>query len=122
MKTKLLNLALIISSLAGYLEWGRDNHTFLFQAEWDILQKLFADPASMVNPFVLLPLFGQILLIITLFQKQPNKWLTLAGMLSIGVLLFFMLAIGALGPNLKILFSTLPFTAIAILTLFHLRK
>lgn len=70
MKSKLLNFLLIVTSLLGYLEWGGDNHIFLFKAEAEILSKLFTDPLSVLHPFTLLPLAGQIILLITLFQKK----------------------------------------------------
>lgn len=79
MKSKLLNLLLILTSFAGYLEWGGDRHLLLYQAEIEIFTKLFTDPMSVMHPFTILPLLGQIALLITLFQKSPNKILTLAG-------------------------------------------
>jgi hypothetical protein len=36
MKQKLLNLGLIITSLFGHLEWGKDHKMFLFQMEAEI--------------------------------------------------------------------------------------
>ena len=122
MKGKVLNAILILTSLIGYLEWGTDNKMFLFQTELDIILKLITDPASVMHPFILLPLFGQLVLIITLFQKQPGKTLTFIGLGSIGVLLVFMSAIGLMGLNFKIFFSTLPFILTATLTLLHYRK
>ena len=119
MKSKLLNLGLILSSLFGYLEWGDDNSMFLFQGELDVLSKLFTEPASVIHPFTLLPLIGQILLIITLFQKEPGKLLTFLGMGGIGILLLLICYIGLIGPNFKMLFSTLPFLVIGVLTIMH---
>ncbi len=119
MKSKLLNAGLVLSSLLGYLEWGGDNSMYLFQMEKDILSKLFSDPASMIHPLIVLPLLGQILLIITLFQKQPKKLLTYLGIAGIGLLLFLMLFIGLLQMNARIVLSTLPFLGISILTLRH---
>ncbi|MBI1306725.1 MAG: hypothetical protein GC181_08935 [Bacteroidetes bacterium] len=115
MKHKLLNLALILTSLLGYLEWGEDQHQFLFQTEGLILSKLFTSPKEVIHPFVLIPLFGQLILLITLFQKNPSKWLTYLGMFSLAVLLGFMLFIGLLGFNAKIILSTLPFVTTCVL-------
>ena len=117
MKARLLNAGLILSSLVGYLEWGGDNHMFLFQLERDILSKLFSDPASMIHPLIVLPIMGQIFLIITLFQKHPSKLLTYLGIGGIGLLLFLMFFIGLLQMNGRILLSTLPFLLISIITL-----
>ncbi len=87
----------------------------------EIFSKLFTDPNSVAHPFTLLPLFGQLLLLVTLVQKQPNKALTYAGLGCIGLLLGFMFIIGLIGVNYKILLSTIPFLITAVLTIRHLR-
>lgn len=117
MKKKLLNAALILTSLMAYLEWGTDQHMFLFQGEWEILSKLFTEPMSVLHPFTMLPLFGQLLLLITLFQKQPSTWLTIIGTAGMGLLLLFMFIIGAMGLNYRIALSTLPFIIVSVLTI-----
>lgn len=122
MKGKVLNLLLIISSLFGYLEWGKDNSTFLFQGEYEVLKNMISDPRSAIHPFSLIPLLGQILLFITLFQEAPNRKLTYAGISCIGLLLLFMFFIGVISVNFKILISTLPFIVVAILTIISQRK
>ena len=109
MKIRILIILLIVTSLFGYLEWGTGNHTFLFKTEWEVLSKLFTDPKSVAHPFIFIPLFGQLLLLITLFQKtQRKKWIY-AGMACIALLLLFILLDGIMGKNLKIIASTLPF-------------
>lgn len=122
MKTKVLNLFLIITSLLGYLEWSGGNHMFLFTGEAEIIYKLFANPTSVIHPFVLLPLVGQILLLITLFQKIPSKILTYISIVGLGLLLGFMFIIGIICLNSKILISTIPFLIVAILTIRHFIK
>ena len=119
---KLLNLLLVLTSLFGYLEWGVDNSTFLFQAEYDILTKLITDPNSVMHPFVVLPLLGQLLLLITLFQKEPGKRLTYVGIGCIGLLLGLMFIIGIIGPDIKILLSTVPFIVTATIVVLNFRK
>ncbi len=122
MKGKILNGLLIMTSLFGYLEWGKDNSVFLFQAEAEVISKLFIDPVSSVHPFTILPLVGQALLLITLFQKRPGKVLTYTGMAGIAVLLIFMFMIGIIGLNYRIVFSTIPFLIVSLLTVHHLRR
>lgn len=73
MKSKILNLGLILTSLAGYMEWGGGNRMSLFQAEAEIFSKIFTDFSSVAHPLVLLPLIGQIFLIFTLFQKKNRQ-------------------------------------------------
>lgn len=116
MKGKLLNLGLIFTSLLGYLEWGESNLVFMISTELEILSKLFTDPASVLHPFVLLPLFGQALLVVTLFQKSPGRGLTYTGLLRVGFLLLFMFLIGVIGLNFKIIFSTLLFLFLSVVT------
>ena len=106
---KILILSLILTSLLGYLEWGTDQQMFLLQGEADILVKLFRDPASVLHPFILLPLFGQVLLLIALFQNPPRKWLIYTGMSFIGLLLLLILVVGLLAGNVKTILSALPF-------------
>lgn len=121
-KTRILNFFLIITSLVGYLEWGGCNHMFLFQGELDILKKLFSDPASVFHPFILLPLAGQIILLATLFQKRPNVWATLSGMLDIGILILLMFFIGCMEMNFKMIVSTVPFIILAIWSIIYLYR
>jgi hypothetical protein len=122
MKKKVLNGCLILTSLLGYLEWGVDNRMFLFQAEIEVLTKLFKDPLSAAHPFTLLPLFGQLILLFTLFQKIPGRLLTFIGLGCLSVLLLFMFLIGVISINYKILLSTVPFVVTAILTMIEIRK
>ena len=122
MKRKILNLLLIITSLFGYLEWGTENKMFLFQGEWEVLIKLFQDPVAAAHPFTLTPLFGQILLLITLFQKEPGKILTFVGLACLSLLLLFMFLIGILSLNFKILLSTIPFIITGVLVMIESRR
>jgi len=122
MKSKFLNLLVVLTSLFGYLEWGGNNHAFLFGAEAGILLKLFTSPASVSHPFVMLPLAGQLMLLISLFQKSPGKILTYSGIGCLAVLLLFMFAIGLLSLNMKVIFSTVPFIAVSIFTIRHYRE
>jgi len=122
MRSKLLNLLLIITSLAGYLEWGGGNSAFLFEAEAEVLSKIFIDPASVVHPFTLLPMVGQLILLITLFQQKPGRLLTWTGLSGIGILLVFMFVIGILSLNLKVAFSAVPFLVVGVVTIRHYRR
>lgn len=121
MKSKLLNLGLILSSLVGYLEWGGNNSMFLFQGELEVIAKLFTDFGATAHPFTLLPLLGQLLLAFTLLQKSPSRMLTFLGLAGVGLLLAFMFIIGVLGLNFKIALSVVPFLALAFITVKHHR-
>lgn len=105
----------------GYLEWGGGNEQFLFQIEWDVITKLLSAPASMMHPLVLIPLLGQLLLVYTLFQKQPNKLYTYLGLGGIGVLFLFILVAGLIGKNTKMILFTLPFLITGVAVILHNR-
>jgi hypothetical protein len=114
MNKKILNALVIVTSLFGYLEWGKGNHTFLFQSEAEVIHKLFTNPMEALHPFTVLPLIGQIILLVTLFQKNPKRILSLTGIVCLASLLLFMFFIGIISMNFKILLSTVPFIAAAI--------
>lgn len=122
MKNKLLNFCLLLSSLIGYLEWGQGQHLFLVQAELEIFRKISTDPLSVLHPFTLIPFFGQLLLLFTVFQREPSKKLTYIGMSCLGILLLFMFIIGIISTNVKIILSTLPFIICSYLILRSARK
>lgn len=121
-KLKTLNLLLILSSLFGLLEWGGGNSEFLFRAEFSVIKGLITDPSSSAHPFTLIPLLGQLLLLITLFQKQPGRLLTYGGISCLGFLLGFLFLIGLAGLNFRIVFSTLPFLLLSVITVRKMKK
>jgi len=120
MNIRIINLLLLVSSLICYLEWGRDNSGFLFQVEYAVFAKASAD--SFLHPLVLIPLIGQILLLVSTFKKQPSKRLTLIGLLLIGVLVLMVSLVGLLSMNAKIVASTVPFIFISVFFILKYRK
>lgn len=117
MKTKILNLLIIISSFFGYLEWGKNNSSFLYKGELEVLSKLFTNPIAAAHPLTLIPLLGQLLLLFTIFQAKPSKRFTYIGIISLGCLLCFITFIGIIDKNLKMLISTLPFIIFSVLAI-----
>ncbi|WP_353151370.1 hypothetical protein [Flavobacterium sp.] len=122
MKSKILNFLLIVFSLFGYLEWSGNQHIFLLEAEIEIFSKLFINPKSVIHPFIILPIIAQFLLLFTLSQKTPSKKLTYISIFGLGLLLGFMLFVGLVSLNYKIVISTIPFVLLSILTILHHRK
>jgi hypothetical protein len=118
---KIKVLFLIISSLFVYLSWGKESAAFLFQIEYEIITKLLTNPISTLHPFTVIPMLGQLLLLITLLQKTPTPILLKTG---IGCLLFligFVFIIGLLSLRVPIIVSTIPFITLAFFTLKSLR-
>lgn len=112
-------LFLLISSLFGYLEWGKNEHSFLIEAELSLIQNFWINPASILNPFAILPLLGQLGLLVAVLLKSPPRWLVVASTSSMLLLLGFMFLIGLFTVNQKIVLSTLPFVGMAVLVLLH---
>ncbi|MCB0443635.1 MAG: hypothetical protein KDC50_06250 [Flavobacterium sp.] len=122
MKTKLLHFLLLVTSLLGYLEWSGNSSSFLFEAEAEVLSKLFTNPLAVLHPFTLVPMIGQLILIITLLQKRPRKILAYISISCLAILLGFMLLVGFLSLNYKIILSTLPFFIVSVFTIKHHRN
>lgn len=114
-------LLLLFTSLFGYLEWGKDNHSFLYEAEWEVLSTLFSNPLAIVHPLILLPLLGQLLIFITLFQSIPSKKLMYIGITCLGILFGMMTFIGIMSLKWTIFLSTLPFWIIVVM-IFRFKK
>lgn len=121
MSKKQFNILLFITSFFGYLEWGKDNHSFLFEVEWEVIAKLFSNPLAIVHPFILLPLLGQMLIFITLFQSIPSKKLTYIGIACMSILFGMITIVGLLSLKWTILLSTLPFWIIVVM-IFRFKK
>ena len=111
---RLLVILLVVTSLFGYLEWGGGQSIFLAEAELEIIIKLFTDPMSVVHPFAILPMVGQVLLVLTFFQNKPGRTLTFIGLGCISLLLTFVLFVGFISLNIKIIMSVLPFHFVGI--------
>jgi hypothetical protein len=122
MKHKLLNATLVLASLIGYLEWGKGSSTFLFSAEAHVFKNIFVDPLSVIHPFTVIPFVGQVMLIIGIFQSNPNKILTYLGIAFLSLLLVVVFLIGATTGNIKMVASALPFLITSVYTIIVVRK
>lgn len=119
MKRKMLNLGILITSLLGYHEWGTDNQYFIFQMEWEVITKMLDDVTAGLHPLILLPMAGQILLLISLFQKEPGRLLTYLGTGMLCLILAFIFLIGLLNLDIKVIASFIPFIVMVMLMIRH---
>ncbi|OIN56825.1 hypothetical protein [Arsenicibacter rosenii] len=94
----------------------------MWESKWEVLRKLLSDPLSVLHPFILLPMAGQLLLLVAAFRPGTPRWLIRLATGSIDLLLYFMAIIGLFSQNRRILLSTLPFTAASVLAFRELRK
>lgn len=122
MNIRILLFLLLLTSLFGYLEWGTDKHSFLFETEYVVLSKLLQEPLSVLHPFTIFPLMGQIILLLAIFQKEVKKTWIYVGISAIALLLGLMFIIGILSMNFKIVISTIPFLTVATMTIKRLRS
>jgi hypothetical protein len=105
---KLLNILLIMTSLIGYLEWP-NNHGFLFQLQYELLFGSARDFKNFLHPAILFPMTGELILIFTMFQKIPDRILTLIGLACVAVIMILLMIVGVASTNIKIAGSTIPF-------------
>lgn len=104
----------IISFFFCYLEWGKDQSSFIYEAAYEVLFQTDSYQSNFSHPLILLPFAGVLILLVLLFQKTPKKRWVIAGMLLPGILVLFILLVGILAGNIKIMVSTLPFLASAV--------
>lgn len=120
-KHQIIALLLLLSSGIGYMEWGGGKmKQLIFQVETEVLSKMLDDPMSVLHPFTILPLIGQILLLMSIFIF--DKKLIISGICCIGILFVLLFIIGILGTNIKMISSTLPFLGLSIYYLVIARK
>ena len=117
-----LNICLLLTSLIGYLEWGKDMHSFLWQTERDLIFSTTHHSETFLHPFVLLPLCGQLLLLFTAFQKTPGRVLTYIGLACLSVIMLMILLVGLMSLNMRIALSAVPFVVVGVLVLRANRK
>jgi CHASE1-domain containing sensor protein len=106
-------LAALLSPLFCLLEWGGGNSAFLYEVEYQILFQQENKGESLMHPAVFIPMAGQLLLMMALFQRSPQKRWVYAGLALIGLLVLLVLLVGLLSKNIRIAGSTLPFLASA---------
>jgi hypothetical protein len=106
---KYINIFLLLSFQLGYLEWGKNGHLFIFQAEWEIILKSRTSWMAALHPFIIVPLSGVIMILITLFQKKPGRTLSLVGLGCMSLIMLMLLVIGFMVPNFKMILSVIPF-------------
>jgi hypothetical protein len=123
MRLKIHSVLLLLSSLIAYLEWGgASQRYFLFQMEWELLKKAFHNVSNLAHPLVLMPLVGQFFLLVVLLQKKPNKSLFIIALCLLSTLIFFVLFIGFLSRNYKMIGFSLPYFLITNFIIWELKK
>ena len=121
-KLKVLILLAVLSSFLGYLQWGKNQHSFVFENEFELLSKLPGNASTFTHPFVLLPFLGQLILILTLFKKKPHSFIIYIALGSIGILYLMILFVGFMGAGVLTALSAIPFLVISFIIVRFLFK
>jgi len=119
--SRLINLALLLSFLVCYLEWGGNQSAFLFEIEYSLLTGS-KDYHTFIHPLIFLPFIGQLILLHSLFRKEGGKRVTLIGWMLLSLLVVLILVVGLLTLDPKIIVSTLPFVLVSIWFFLERRK
>src|SRR5690606_27910604 len=106
-----INGAILLASLLPYLEWGGGNAAFVGQMEYELLLGGSTSPDTFLHPMVALPLAGQLLVLIPVFQRTPSRRMTTIGVLLLSLLIGLVIIGGMLTMNGRSLLSTVPFVA-----------
>ena len=113
---KFLSGAPLLSFQFGFLEWGGKRESmFIFHGKAEIISKSMLAPIEVKHPFTLIPFVGELILLYTLLQKEPRKWITDVGMGWLGMLT--LLLIGMMSLQLRIIAFTLPCFIVCTVTL-----
>jgi hypothetical protein len=106
---RLALFSVFVSFLFCYLKWGKDQSSFVYEVVYLILFKQGDPQNSFTHPLILLPFIGELILLFLVFQKAPSKRWAFIGMALPGILVLFLLFIGVISQNVKIVGATVPF-------------
>ncbi|MCA0383180.1 MAG: hypothetical protein LCH58_13515 [Bacteroidetes bacterium] len=114
MPVKVLRVGLLLAFLCLYLEWGKGQHAFVAQLEWQTITLQKDTVNTLMHPLVLLPFLGQLLMLYAVFASKPRRWQTRTSIVLMGTLAFMILLVGGLSLHWKVILSALPFWIIAV--------
>lgn len=112
--TRILLIALLIAFNFCYMEWGGGNSAFIFQGQYTFFTGSFAQIiSSLTHPIILVGLIGQGLLLYGILIENHRRKLVLGAVIGLALLVLFLLFVGILATNYKMVLSNLPFVALA---------
>lgn len=110
-----LHVLLALTPLICYLQWGGGHAATLAEIEWQILTTTKDSLQSLLHPFFLLPLLGQIALLVTAFTKKSPLIISIGGQVLLSLIVFMVALSGILTRNLLMLASAVPFIIVSVL-------
>jgi hypothetical protein len=111
---RILIVLLLLSFQCCYLRWAGGHAAFIFQMEYELLFSNKVSASSFLHPAILLPLSGQVLLLISLFQHPPRRWFVIAGIALTVLLVLLILLAGLLSKDMVMILCCLPFIVLSI--------
>lgn len=112
MKFKRLQWLLLLSFQLGYLEWGKNQHAFIFELQYQIAVQALHNLTSVVHPFTLLPFLAQCLLIISTFPRAGYPKMAWISHLILAFLMLLLLLIGCAQLRYRMMASGILFWVI----------
>lgn len=113
---------IFFSFLICYLEWGKDSSSFVYQTEYSLLFERDKSTDTFTHPFILIPLIGQLIILISVFSESIKRKFVITGIAFQALLVLMLFFIGLLSVNFKILISTLPFLVFSSIYIYKTRK
>jgi hypothetical protein len=119
---RLFNIALIVTFLICYLDFGHDGSGFVGQIEYSVIKNLNAEISALQNPLFILAFIGQILILISVFNSNHSNGLIFLGIKLLGVIVLLILIFGVFLLNVKMIVSTIPFISVVILYILKVKS
>lgn len=119
---KWLNLFMLLGFSFCYLEWGKDQSIFAGQLLFDLLLGRQLSWETLTHPVILSGLTGQACLLYAILVKRPVRWINLVAVILLSLLVLFLLFIGILAANPRMILSDIPFLVAAGLFFSRLRS
>jgi hypothetical protein len=112
---RLFKIALFVTFLICYLDFGHDSSGFVGQIEYLVIKNLNAEISTLQNPLFILAFIGQILILISVFNSNHSNGLIFLGIKLLGVIVLLILIFGVFLLSVKMIVSTIPFISVLIL-------
>ncbi|MGX7668484.1 hypothetical protein [Flavobacterium pedocola] len=119
---RLSNIGILITSLFGYMEWGANNDSFLFEAQYEILFGHHNFIESITHPIILFSISGQLLILHCAIKNNSSKKTNIAGLILLSLIMLLIILGGSLSSNTKMILSTVPFLFFAALLIIAIKK
>lgn len=120
-KIRVTNAGLFLSFFLLYLEWGKTQAHFMFELAMIIFTKKANSLETLTHPIILMLIGALSLTLISACSRKPNRVLNFIAVLLMSAFVLFVLLIGFMAHNYKIVLSTFPYLICGVV-FFSFRK